>query len=1131
MTELLKRLAALPPEKLAVLQQRITQRPAPSRIESVPRNVADTFPLSFAQQRLWFLDRLQSNVSLYNIPSPLRLQFPANIPALERSLNEIVRRHEILRTTFKLVNNEPQQVVAPPQKIPLTVIDLRVYPPAQREYEAQRLAAEEAHAPFYLERGPLFRSKLLQLDDADYVLLMTMHHIVSDGWSLGILHRELSTLYAAYSANQASPLPELPIQYVDFARWQRRWLQGERLQVLLDYWGKQLSGAPAVLELPTDRPRPAVQNFRGAAQGFNIPASVLSPLKALSQQEGVTLFMTLLAAFNALLHRYTGQTDLVVGTPIANRNLTQLEGLIGFFVNTLVLRVDVSRNPTFRELLQRVREVTLGAYAHEDLPFEKLVEEFQPERSLSHNPLFQVMFTVDSLSVTDKQPETSAAPQEAPHKSADAPASVTPVINSTAKFDLSIWFTETEDALNGGMEYSTDLFDAATITNMIGHFQMLLDGIAANSSQRISDLPLLSQQERQRLLVDWNATEAQFSEQCLPELFEIQANRNPDATAVVFGGDERLSYAELNSRANMLARYLQRIGFKPDTLVAMAVERSLEMVVALLGILKAGGAFVPLDPTYPKERLSFMFEDLQVPVLLTQQRFEDRFSASAAKVVYLDALSGEWEQESKENLNSGITPDNLAYVIYTSGSTGRPKGVMIPHRGLSNMVQAQLQTFRIGPRDRVLQYSALTFDISIWDIVLALNSGATLCLETADSLRPGPGLTQLLLDRGVTVVTLLPSVLATLSPEELPAVRIAIAGAEACSADVAARWAPGRRFVNGYGPTETTIWATYADCSDGHRKPPIGRPIANTQAYVMDRYLELVPVGVRGELCIGGVALARGYLHRPELTAERFVPDPFSSTPGRRLYRTGDHVRQLPDGNIDFVGRVDMQVKLRGYRIELGEVESVIAEYPSVREAVVVVRESLSGDKRLVAYLVPVSPDAFSIADLVNHLRDRLPEYMMPQLVLLDVLPLMLNGKVDRNALPEPDWVRPETEEEYVPPRNKTEERLVEIWKEVLGLERIGVNDNFFKLGGHSLLATQVISRMRDVFPNAPALQSIFELPTVAGLASVINDGAAEQEAPLIHEELKHETKEQLLARLDQLSDSDVDALLSELLR
>jgi len=1129
-TDLLKRIAALPPEKLAVLQQRITRRVAPSRIESVPRNGAGTFPLSFAQQRLWFLSRLQPNLSLYNLPSPLRLQFPINIPALERSLNEIVRRHETLRTTFKLINNEPQQVIAPAQEIPLTVIDLRVYPPAQRGYEAQRLAAEEAQAPFDLERGPLFRSKLLQLDEADYVLLMTMHHIVSDGWSLGILNRELSTLYAAYSANQPSPLPELPIQYVDFARWQRHWLQGERLKVLLDYWEKQLSGAPTVLKLPTDRPRPAVQSFRGAAQGFNLPASVLSRLKAFSQQEGVTLFMTLLAAFNVLLHRYTGQIDLVVGTPIANRNLTQLEGLIGFFVNTLVLRVDVSGNPTFRELLQRVREVTLGSYAHEDLPFEKLVEEFQPERSLSHNPLFQVMFTFESLSATDKQPEASAAPQEAPQKSSDPPASVTPVIHGTSKFDLSVWFTETEDGLSGGMEYSTDLFDAATITNMIGHFQVLLDGIAANPSQRVSSLPLLTEQERHKLLIDWNATEAEFSEQCLPELFEIQVNRNPAAKAVVFGGDECLSYAELNARANQLARYLQRLGIKPDTLVAMAVERSLEMVVGLLGILKAGGAFVPLDPNYPKERLSFMFEDLQAPVLLTQQRFEDRFSASAGKVIYLDAPGGEWEQETKENLNSEVTPDNLAYVIYTSGSTGRPKGVMIPHRGLSNMAQSQLQTLGIEPVDRVLQFSAVTFDISIWDIVLALNSGATLCVETADSLRPGPGLTQLLLDRGITVVTLLPSVLATLSPEQLPALRIVVAGAEACSADIAARWAPGRRFVNGYGPTETTVWATYADLSDGHRKPPIGRPIANTQAYVLDGYLELVPAGVRGDLCLGGSALARGYLNRPELTAERFFPDPFSSIPGRRLYRTGDLVRQLPDGNIDFIGRIDTQVKLRGYRIELGEVEALIAEYSSVREVVVVIRESLSGDKRLVAYLVPVSPDAFSITDLVIYLRDRLPEYMVPQLVVLDVLPLMPNGKVDRNSLPEPDWLHPEIEEEYVSPRNEVEEKLVEIWKEVLGLERIGVNDNFFKLGGHSLLATQVISRLRDVFPDAPTLQTIFELPTVAGLASVVNDGAAEQTPP-IYKEVKQETKEQLLARLDQLSDSEVDELLSELLR
>lgn len=1130
MTDLLKRLAALPPEKLALLQQRITQRTDPSRIEAVPRNLADTFPLSFAQQRLWFLDRLQPSASLYNIPSALRLQFPINIPALELSLNEIVRRHETLRTTFTVINNEPKQVIAPVRGIPLPVIDLRIFPPLRREYEAQRLAAEEAQGRFDLERGPLFRSKLLQLDEADYALLLTMHHIISDGWSFGVLIRELSTLYTAYSANQPSPLPDLPIQYVDFAQWQRRWLQGERLKALLDYWKKQLSGAPTVLELPSDRPRPAVQSFRGASQGFTITSFILSRLKALSQHEGVTLFMTVLAAFNVILHRYTGQTDLVVGTPIANRNLTQLEALIGFFVNTLVLRLDLSGNPTFRELVQRVREVTFGAYAHQDLPFEKLVEELQPERSLSHNPLFQVMFTLDSFSVADKQSEASAAPKEAPHKSPDTPTSVTPVINSTSKFDLSFWMTEMEDGLNGGMEYSTDLFDAATISNMMGHLQVLLNSIAANPSQRLSDLPLLTEEERQRLLVEWNATEAQFSsEQCLPELFEFQVNRNPDATAVVFG-DESLSYHELNARANQLAHYLQRIGVGPDALVGIAVERSLEMVVGLLGILKAGGAFVPMDPTYPKERLSFMLEDLQVAVLLTQQRLEDRLPASAARVIYLDVGRGEWERESKENSGSRVTPENLAYVIYTSGSTGRPKGVMIAHRGLSNMAGAQLQTFGIGPHDRVLQYSSLSFDISIWDIVLALNSGATLCLETADSLRPGPGLTQLLLERGITVVTLLPSVLATLTPEELPALRIVIAGAEACPAEVAARWGPGRGFVNGYGPTEATIWATYAECSDGSRKPPIGRPITNTQAFVLDSYLEPVPVGVRGELYIGGLGLARGYLRRPELTAERFIPHPFSSTPGQRLYRTGDLVRHLPDGNIDFIGRVDLQVKVRGYRIELGEIESVIAEYPSVREVVVAVREGLGGDKRLVAYLVPAWPDASLVADLLNHLRDRLPEYMVPQLVVLDLLPLMPNGKVDRRALPEPDWVRPELAEEYVPPRDAVEERLVEIWKEVLGLEQIGVKDNFFELGGHSLLATQVISRLRDAFPTALPLQSIFESPTVAGLASIISAGAAEQEAQAMQGELNQETKEQLLGRLDQLSDAEVNGLLGEFL-
>jgi amino acid adenylation domain-containing protein len=1129
MTDLLKRLTALPPEKLALLQQRIVRRAEESpRIERLPRSPADNkFPLSFAQQRLWFLDRLQPNTSLYNISTALRIKAPLD-DALERSLNEMVRRHETLRTTFAVENGEPVQVIAPARAFKLRVIDLRNLPALDCEYKAQRLAAEEAQQPFDLERGPLFRSTLLQLDEADHVLLLTMHHIISDGWSLGVLTRELSSLYTAYSAGQPSPLAELPVQYGDFAQWQRRWLQGGRLKTLLAYWGKQLVGAPTVLDLPTDRPRPAVQSFRGAAQGFTVPSSVAARLKAVSQQEGATLFMTLLAAFNVLLHRYTGQADMVVGTPIANRNLTQIEGLIGFFVNTLVLRLNLSGNPTFRELLGRVREMTLGAYAHQDLPFEKLVEEFQPERSLSHNPLFQVMFTLDTFSVSDKPAAPDQTVADAAQPQPDAAGSITPVVHGTSKFDLSLWLTDAGETMMGGLEYSTDLFDVQTVTNMIGHLQTLLEGIAANPSQRISDLPLLTEPERRRLLFEWNDTAAEYpDDQCLHQLFEARAERDPDAPAIVFGG-ERLSYRELNERANRLAHRLRRIGVGPDNLVGIAAERSLEMIVGLLGILKAGGAFVPLDPSYPKERLAFMLEDSRVGVLLAQRHLSDRLPSSRAEVVYLD--SGEEESEGSETPDSGVTPRNLAYVIYTSGSTGKPKGVMVEHRGLTNMAEAQLKTFGVGPRDRVLQFSSLSFDISIWDIVLALNAGATLCLEPAPALRPGSGLTRLLAERGVTVVTLLPSVLATLSPEELLDLRLVIAGAEVCPAEVAARWVPGRRFVNGYGPTEATIWATYADCRDGSRRPPIGRPIANTQTYVLDSHLQPVPVGVSGELYIGGVGLARGYLGRPDLTAERFIPDPFGAA-GGRLYRTGDVVRHLPNGNIEFLGRADLQVKVRGYRIELGEIESAIAESPQVREAVVALRESRGSEKRLVAYVVPAEPHAPSINDLRDDLKARLPEYMLPQsFVMLDALPLMPNGKVDRRALPETDSDRPDLAEIYVAPRDEVEERLAEIWKEVLGLERVGVDDNFFELGGHSLLATQVVSRMRDAFQTEVPLQSIFESPTVAGLAATINASRGGPNAEAAKGELEQATKEQLLAKLEQLSDEDVSALLGKLL-
>jgi len=1077
----------------------------PPRVRSVSRK--EELPLSFAQERLWFLDQLEPGNTAYGIPIAYRLQGSLDVAALEWSLNEIVRRHEVLRATFAVVDGRPAQVIAPEMRLTLPVEDLRGLPEAEQEAEVERWATEEAHHPFDLAQGPLLRATLLRLNEEEHVLLLTMHHIVSDGWSMGVFNRELAVLYEAFSAGEPSPLPELPIQYADFAVWQRGWLQGEVLEEQLAYWRQHLGDDLPVLELPTDRPRPAAQSFRGAHQTFVLSNALTESLKALSRQEGVTLFTTLLAAFKTLLYRYTGQEDVVVGSPIANRNRSEIEGLIGFFVNTLVLRTDLSGNPTFRELLGRVREVTLGAHDHQDLPFEKLAEALQPERDLSHNPLFQVMFAF----------------QNAPAEVLALPGlTVTPleVESKAAQFDLTLSMEDMGRGLKGAVEYNTDLFDGATIERMIGHFETLLGGIVVNPEQRLSELPLLTEAERLQLLVEWNDTEADYpQDQCIHQLFEERAARTPDAVAVVFE-KEQLSYAELNRRANQLARHFQKLGVGPEVLVGLCVERSLEMVVGLLGILKAGGAYVPLDPAYPKERLAFMLEDTQTPVLPTQERLRENLPQHGARVVCLDM---DWEaiaKESDKNPDSTVTAGNLAYVIYTSGSTGRPKGVLVPHQGLLNMSEAQVRTFELGPGDRVLQFASLSFDAATFEIFMALRVGATLCLGTQESLLPGPTLIEMLQDLGVTIVTLIPSALASLPIEKLPHLHTITVAGEACSVDLVARWAEGRRFFNLYGPTEATIWTTAAECVDGSHKPPIGHPVDNTGIYLLDTHLQPVPVGVPGELHISGVSLARGYLNRPDLTAQKFIPNPFSDEPGARLYKTGDLARYLPDGNIEFLGRIDHQVKIRGFRIELGEIEAVLGQYPAVWETVVLAREDTPSVKQLVAYVVPKNGQVPAISELRRFLKENLPDYMVPSaFVMLDALPLTPNGKVDRRALPAPDKkVFLNLQEAFVAPRTSIEEQLTEIWAGLLGMGRVSIHDNFFDLGGHSLLAAQLLSRVNEAFQVELSLRSLFETPTVAGLAMTVVQSQAEQE----------DSGEigRILAELEGLSGEEAQAML-----
>jgi amino acid adenylation domain-containing protein len=1038
-------------------------------------------PLSFAQQRLWFLEQLYPGTPLHNISRVIRLSGTLDAEVLQRTFDAVVARHEALRTTIVTTNGTPMQVVTAASSVPIVATDLRNLAAPEREVEERRLVLEATRRPFDLARGPLFRGMLLRLGDEEHLLLVSMHHIVSDGWSMGVLSRELTSFYEAFTTGTPGELPDLPIQYSDYAVWQRERLQGERLKRELAYWREQLQGAPPVIGLPTDRPRPSVQSSRGAKQSILLPAGVSRQLRALSQREGVTLFATMLAAFQILLARYAGQDDIVVGSPIAGRTRTETEGLIGFFVNTLALRTDLSGDPTFRELLRRVREVTLGAYAHPDIPFEQLVEELQPERDMSRTPIFQV----------------ALAMQNVPHHKLELRGLTLrsePTDSGTAKFDLTLFITEQGAGLRAAMEYCTDLFDAGTIDRLLGHFRVLLDGIVGDPDRRLSELPLLTQPERHQVLVEWNATTTDYPRDAtIGDIFRSQAASTPDAVAVIADGG-RLTYRELDARANRLAHYLRARGVGPETRVGICLDRSLDLVVGVLGIVKAGAAYVPLDPSYPPDRLRLLLADAHVAVLLTESRHGGRLPRGCVATTI--CLDDEWAAIAREPdgpPHGGALAGNLAYVMYTSGSTGVPKGVAVPHRAVVRLVVGA-DYFRGGPDEVFLQLAPVAFDASTFEIWGALLTGArlviappgTLSLEEigrvvrehgVSTLWLTAGLFHLMVDRGL---------------DDLRGLRQLLAGGDVLSVAHVERVLhelPHCRLRNGYGPTEST---TFASChpvvtGDPVDSVPIGRPIANTRAYVLDGHMGPVPVGVPGELYLGGLGLARGYLGRPGLTAERFVPDPFGPAFGGefggRLYRTGDQVRWRADGALEFLGRMDDQIKVRGHRVEPAEVEAALREHPAVRAAVVVAREDIPGEKRLVAYLVPEQP-ALGVSELRTFLHQRLPDFMVPSaFVLLAELPLSANGKVDRRLLPRPVGQSAELAEAFVAPRGPIEELLASIWATVLRIDRVGVHDNFFELGGHSLLATQVISRILATLGVELPLRAIFEAPTVAGLA------------------------------------------------
>jgi amino acid adenylation domain-containing protein len=1032
----------------------------------------DELPLSFAQQRLWFLDQLEPDSSTYSMAFALRLSGGLDVDALEQSFGEIVRRHEVLRTSFATVDGQPVQIISAEASLHLGVQELSRLPEEERESVARRLAVEEAGQPFDLSTGPLLRVSLLRLAEEEHVLLVTMHHIVSDGWSMGVLVRELAALYTAFSASEPSPLPELQIQYADYAHWQREWLQAEVLEEQLRYWREQLAGAPALLELPTDRPRPAVQTFRGSQQTRSFSQSLKEKLQVLSRREGVTLFMTLLAAFQALLSRYSAQDDILIGTPIAGRNRTEVEPLIGFFVNTLVLRTKVSAEQSFRELLRRVREMALGAYTHQDVPFEMLVEELQPARSLSYLPLFQVMFVLQNA---------ARAEVDLPGLKMQALAAEA----ETAKFDLTLSVMETAGELVVSIEHNTDLFDGESIRRMLHHFEHLLSAAVAEPQQSVSTLALLSPVERSQLLYEWNQTEAEYPRHlCIHQLFEAQVAETPEAIAVS-DAEQSLSYLELNRRANRLAHFLRRVGVGPEQCVGILIERSVRMVECMLGVLKAGGAYLPLDSKYPAQRLAFMMKDAGARVVLTAGGMVEGVDSEDALVVKLDGEREEIDKESAENLTSSVKPDNLAYVIYTSGSTGRPKGVAITHHSAVTLIHWAKSAFEAEDMAGVMASTSICFDLSVFEIFVPLSwGGKVIVAENALQLpqlqHAGP----------ITLINTVPSAMTELAgagaiPASVRVVNLAGEPLKHTLVQQVYGYEYVRQVWNLYGPSEDTTYSTAALLQrDASEPPTIGRPVANTQVYLLDELLQPVPAGIPGELYIGGDGLARGYLDRPELTAEKFIPNPFSAHAGARMYDTGDLARYLSDGRIEFLGRSDHQVKVRGYRIEVGEIEAMLYEHESVREAVVAVREDIPGDKRLVAYVVGAEGQTLSVSMLRAHLSVRVPDYMIPSaFVELEQLPLTPNGKVDRRALPEPTRA---AGTEHVEARTPVEEVTAGVWQEVLGRERVSVEENFFELGGHSLLATRVLSRVREVFGVEVALRRLFEEPTVKGLAQSV---------------------------------------------
>ncbi|MCC5608943.1 amino acid adenylation domain-containing protein [Nostoc sp. CHAB 5834] len=1045
------------------------------------RQDSQHIPLSFSQQRLWFIDQLYQGSSFYHVTNALHLTGMLNVTAIQQSLNEIVRRHEAWRTNFITIDQQPVQVILPQLTWELLIINIEHLSNKDWEVEVKQIAIKEAQKPFNLATKPLVRATLLRLSEVEHILLLTIHHIVTDGWSMGVFAQELVTLYAAFSTGQFIPLAELPIQYADFTIWQRDRLQGELLKTQLNYWKQHLKGKLPILQLPTDYPRPAVASFKGAKQYFTFSQTLTKALNKFSQQEECTLFMTLLAAFNILLYRYTAQEDILIGSSIANRNRTELEGLIGLFVNNLVLRNNLSGNPSFREFLSRVREVTLNAYAHQDLPFEKLVEELQPERNLNHNPLFQVMFIL----------QNAPTPVE---EVSGLNLRTLEIDHGTSEFDISVSISESQQELTGFLEYNTDLFNTNTIKRLIDNFETLLESIVTNPNQRISKLSLLTTQEQEQLLIEWNKTLADYPDDAsLHQLFEQQVKLSPDALALISQSEE-ITYQQLNQKVNQLTHYLKKLGVTTETLVAICLERSVDMIVAILAILKAGGAYLPLDANYPVERLQFMVADSQVSLVISNTLLIHHWGQINAI-----ALDTDWEiiqQESQENPVSISGGDRLAYIIYTSGSSGTPKGVLGTHRGTVNGLHWLRKTYPFVAGEICCQKTAISFVDLVWEIFAPLLQGIpTVIIPDAIAKDPKFFLETLAYHQ-VSRLVLVPSLLRILLnnyshlTQKLSHLKLWISSGEALAIDLVKTFKqllPNAKLINLYGSSEVSANVTYYDTSLLSEKSltvPIGHPIDNTQVYILDRHLQLAPIGVVGELYIGGDGLARSYLHRSELTQQQFIDHPFLA--GNKLYKTGDLGRYLNNGQLEYFGRQDDQIKIRGFRVELGEIAAAIAQHPSLQNSVVIAQNDPQGDKYLIAYIVTKEENL--IPKILEYLQKKLPHFMIPSaFMVLDEIPLTPNGKVDKQALPTDDIIRLNSHKSFIDARYFTELALVKIWEQLLNTNPIGVTDNFFDLGGHSFLAVRLIAQIYERFGHNLPLSTLFENTTVEKLAKIVS--------------------------------------------